>query len=74
MNYVNDLLPLGETVMAKRPEDQRKKLAIHWLKGIWVGGSNESDVHILLSKHGVDTFWTVKRLPEKERWDRQVFD
>ena len=74
-NYVNDMLPFGETVMAKKPDDQRKKLSIHWIKGLWVGRSNESDEHIVLSKEGADTYRTVKRFSqESDRWDRSVLD
>ena len=61
-DYVGELVPLGETVMAKFSASQQKA-APRWTKGIYAGKTLMSDEHLVLTSAGVETVRTVRRLP-----------
>ena len=44
------------------PPGLRRKLDVQWMKGIWVGRLDESDGHVVLTPHGIDTGRSVRRL------------
>ncbi|CAJ1404966.1 unnamed protein product, partial [Effrenium voratum] len=63
-DYLGELLPMGETVMAKYPNvKDRAKSDSRWVKGIYAGKTTQLDEHIALTEAGADTFRTVRRLP-----------
>ncbi|CAJ1440246.1 unnamed protein product [Effrenium voratum] len=63
-DYLGELLPMGETVMAKYPNvKDRAKSDSRWVKGIYAGKTTQLDEHIVLTEAGADTFRTVRRLP-----------
>ena len=43
-----------------------------WTAGCWVGRSELSDEHILLTERGIRMTRTVRRVPESERWDKKL--
>ena len=62
MCYKSPLLPFMKACMIRvpiDPPDLRKKLDVQWMKGIWVGRLDESDV---LTPHGTVTRRSVRRL------------
>ena len=63
-DYLGELLPMGETVMAKYPNvKDRAKSDSRGVKGIYAGKTTQLDEHIVLTEAGADTFRTVRRLP-----------
>ena len=70
--YRGALCGLGETVLAKIPDDfvtgrQVGKLADRWRRGIWLGKTDESDEHLVSVQGQVERLRTVRRLLEG-RW------
>ena len=61
-DYLGELNPLGETVMAKLPR-AKSNAAARRVKGIDAGKSNDSDEHIVMTAGGAQTYRTVRRLP-----------
>ena len=61
-DYTGELIPLGETVMAKFSAS-RQKAAPRWTKGIYAGKTVASDEHLVLTNAGVETVRTIRRLP-----------
>ena len=60
-DYLGELLPMGETVMAKYPNvKDRAKSDSRWVKGIYAGKTTQLDEHIVLTEAGADTFRTVR--------------
>ena len=49
------------------------KLDAKWQLGVWVGKTDESDEHILLTPTGVQKARSVHRKPEAEKWDSVFF-
>jgi hypothetical protein len=69
--YKSALVNFAETVMIRVPIDPpglRKKLDTQWIKGTWVGRTDESDAHIVLTRDGVITGRSVRRLPPESRF------
>ena len=54
------------------PPGLRKKLDTQWLKGTWVGRTDETDAHIVLTPHGVITGRSVRRLPSGLRFQADL--
>jgi len=61
--YTGELIPLGETVMAKFPRAANEKSAPRWIKGIYGGKTSSSDEHLVLTESGAQKYRTVRRLP-----------
>ena len=75
--YKSPLVPFAETVMVRVPIDppgMRRKLDSQWLKGVWVGRTDESDAHIVLTPHGTVTGRSVRRLPSELRFQRDLLE
>jgi hypothetical protein len=73
--YKSALVNFAETVMIRVPIDPpglRRKLDTQWLKGTWVGRTDESDAHIVLTSHGVVTGRSVRRLPPEQRYQADL--
>ena len=49
------------------------KLDAKWQPGVWVGKTDESDEHTLLTPTGVQKARSVHRKPEAEKWDPAFF-
>ena len=68
MIFFGELLAFGECVLAKWPnmKDLAKGVP-RWVHGVFVGKTEGSDEHIVLTPVGAQTFRTVRRLPESSR-------
>eukprot|EP00971_Amphidinium_carterae_P190885 3787957-Amphidinium_carterae.1 len=72
VSYSGAVLPFGEICLAKLPQSSGSKLstgntkipkwASGWCKGAWVGKTENNDMHILITPHGVVEARTVRRL------------
>ena len=67
-DFFGELLAFGECVLAKWPnmKDLAKGVP-RWVHGVFVGKTEGSDEHIVLTPVGAQTFRTVRRLPESSR-------
>ena len=67
-DFFGELLAFGECVLAKWPnmKDLAKGVP-RWVHGVFVGKTEGSDEHIVLTPVGAQTFRTVRRLPGSSR-------
>ena len=72
--YTGELIPLGETVMAKFPRAANEKSAPRWIKGIYGGKTSSSDEHLVLTESGAQKYRTVRRLPVGSQYQKETFD
>ena len=77
-NYTGEVLPFGETVLMKAPQSssgarrgqaRQNKADTAWIKGIWVGKTDNNDEHIVLTDTGKFTCRTVRRLEPAHRYN-----
>ena len=61
--YHGEIVPFGETVMAKLPKVKEKQ-APRWVKGTYCGKTTTSDEHLVMTEVGTQTYRTVRRLPQ----------
>eukprot|EP00971_Amphidinium_carterae_P322872 6417298-Amphidinium_carterae.1 len=70
--YLGEVCPFGETVLAKLPlssnrqSNQNARIPKHestWMKGIWVGKSDDSDSHVVLTSKGAGLPWDPLAVP-----------
>ncbi|CAK0789057.1 unnamed protein product, partial [Prorocentrum cordatum] len=86
VSYTGAVVPFAETVMTRVPVSQTgqrrsmgglvprlTKADAAWVKGIWVGKTTNNDEHIILAIAGKVTCRTVRRMPEGERHDKELF-
>ena len=55
--------PLGETA------SERKSLESSWSEGVWLGHARGSSETLIGTESGVIRAWTIRRMPEGERWN-----
>ena len=70
-DYTGELIPLGETVVAKFSAN-KQKAALRWTKGIYAGKTLNSDEHLVLTKSGTETVRTVRRLPAGSQFQKEA--
>ena len=65
------LCAFGECVMWKWQDTDhpRSKALPRWQKGIWVGISEPSGQHIVLTQDGAEVVRNISRLPREDQWD-----
>ena len=69
-SHASPLVKFGEVVMARVPTDIRAcKLDSLWVKGVWVGRTETTDEHSLLTPKGVLRTRSVRRLPGPDNFD-----
>ena len=56
------------------PPSMRRKLDGQWLKGLWVGRTEESDANIVLIPQGIVTGKSVRRLSPEQRFQKDMLD
>ena len=66
------VVQFGERVLALDSAPHRRHQEKRFFDAIWVGKSEKSDEHLLLTPHGVRRARTVRRLPEEEHWDKDL--
>ena len=64
--------PFAERVMWKDPTLELAKLKCSWGYGLWLGGSQTSNVHLIGTRVGIVVARTVRRLPASEREDSNL--
>ena len=70
-----EVVPFGELVRYKQLGEtaaQRKSLETSWSEGVWLGRCRGSSEALAGTKEGVIRAWTIRRLPEGERWDAEA--
>ncbi|CAL1169149.1 unnamed protein product [Cladocopium goreaui] len=72
--YTGELIPLGETVMAKFPRAAHEKSAPRWTKGIYGGKTSSSDEYLVLTESVAQKYRTVRRLPVGSQYQKETFD
>ena len=66
--FLGKLLPIGECMQRKWPNTKDfAKVVPRWVRGVFVGKSENSDEFIVLTPAGAHTFCTVRRLPGDQR-------
>ena len=68
------LAEFGETVWYK-PFDKNKdrnKVEPKWEQGVWLGISRESNETLIGTKGGVIRCYSIKRLPNEEKWIKEM--
>jgi len=66
-----EVVPFGELVRYKKlgeTSQERKSLESSWSEGVWLGHARGSSESFVGAKDGVVRAWTIRRLPEGERW------
>ena len=63
---------LGEKVLARRPGPRTNKFQPNLVPGIWVGKSEWSGEHFVLSPEGATRHRAVKRPGQAARWDADL--
>ena len=67
-DFFGELLPFGECVQAKWPNTKDFAKGVpRWVRGVFVGKSENFDEFIVLTPAGANTFRTVRRLPGDQR-------
>ena len=66
--YRNEILPLGEQVLARRPGANVNQLMQPWVTGLWLGRDTLSDEHLIGTAAEVMRSRAVRRLQERARW------
>ncbi|CAK0870594.1 unnamed protein product [Prorocentrum cordatum] len=79
--YKGDICNFGETVLYRIARPAHRGLTggrrlrrgeAQWGKGIWVGRSDESQEHLVMTPRGLDRARTVRRLPEGRQADKEL--
>ena len=71
------MVPFAECVMFRvliDPPRMRRKLDGQWLKGLWVGRTEESDTNIVLIPEGIVTGKSVRRLAPEQRYQAELME
>ena len=71
--FRQEILPWGEVVIFRLSSDKKAKLPkteVAWLRGVWVGKTDASAEHLLLTPTGATRSRTVRRLPRDRAHDR----
>ena len=69
LNYTGELCEFGEVVRWKVLASKRKnKAKSAWRMGVWRGKLEATDEHIVGNRNGVEFPRTVRRVPERLRW------
>ena len=66
--YREEILPLGEQVLARRPGATVNQLLQPWVPGFWLGRDKHSDEHLMGTAAGIMRRRAVRRLQEPARW------
>ena len=67
-DFSGELLPFGECVQAKRPNtNDLGKGSLRWVKGVFIGKTEDSDEIVVLTPAGAHTYRRVRRHPEEQR-------
>ena len=69
-----EVVPFGELVRYKQlgeTSQERKSLETIWFEGVWLGHARGSSEALVGTAEGVVRAWTIRRLPEAERWDAE---
>ena len=66
--YKNEILRLGEQVLARRPGAGVNQLLQRWVTGLWLGRDTLSDERLIGTAAGVMRSRAVRRLQEPARW------
>ena len=72
---VLEVVPFGELVRYKRlgeTSQERKSLESSWFEGVWLGHARGSSEALVGTKDGVVRAWTIRRMPEEERWNAEA--
>ena len=70
-----EVVPFGGFVMLKKLAEtswERKSLESTWFEGIWLGHARGSSEALVGTKDGVVRAWTIRRMPEGERWGAEA--
>ena len=69
--YRGEICEIGESVWARRPGEPPRtgKIEGRWYSGVWIGKTESSDEHLIADVEGTNRYRTVRRRPEKERWN-----
>ena len=54
------------------PSQERESLESSWFEGVWLGHARGSSEALVGTKDGVVRAWTIRRMPEGERWDAEA--
>ena len=71
-NYNGEVVPFGECCLFKRGPDD--KYQDRWEKGVMVGKSDQTDEFILLTAIGACKSRSVRRLEEKDQYDKEFME
>ena len=72
---VLEVVPVGEFVRYKQlgeTSQERKSLESSWVEGVWLGHARGSSEALVGTKDGVVRAWTIRRMPEGERWNAEA--
>ena len=67
-----EVVPFGEFVRYKKlggTSQERKSLESSWGERVWLGHARGSSESLVGAKDCVVRAWTIRRMPEEERWD-----
>ncbi|CAE7303029.1 unnamed protein product [Symbiodinium sp. CCMP2456] len=68
--YVGKLLPFGEACVFHAPS--KFKGDLQWQRGVWVGISERSNSHMVLTPDGAKESRSVRRLPPEQQWSAEA--
>ena len=62
--------------MARIPHDahQRYKLDSCWIKGVWVGHTDQTREHVVVTERGAMRARTIRQLTEGDRLENNAYD
>ena len=73
-SFRQEILPWGEIVLFRLPQHKAKllpKLSTPWNRGLWVGKTESTSEHLVLTPTGAQRCRAVRRLPEDRAHDKE---
>ena len=73
-DYTGAVVPFGEVCLARNHSEDRAKLNMRWMRGVFVGKLDRTDEFLLLTPTGAMKTRCFKRLEGDNAWDLQFLN
>ena len=73
-DYTGEVVPFGEVCLERNHSEDRAKLNMRWMRGVFVGKLDRTDEFLLLTPTGAMKTRCVRRLEGDNAWDLQFLN